>query len=314
MIKIKNNNIDDLHFDITLEGQDINHVIINTIRRVILSLIPVYTYRDITIEKNTSVFNNDQIRLRINNFPIFNIKNNKNTLKHIDRMKRNLHEKMDINQFNENDKNLPPLEKITMYCNAKNDKNELLNVTTNMCKFYNDEEEIKNIYDKPLLICKLKKDEELIFSATSVLGFGLASSIWSITDNCPFQELADDKFNLKFTSDGQIKTKDIFERAIHIIIDMLNKYQTLISKKSKSKDDYKGELIIDNEDHTFGNLISRSLQNHKNIEFAGYKLNHPLVREITIKYITNGGKSFNDIIKESFDTTIKIYEKILSLI
>jgi DNA-directed RNA polymerase subunit L len=314
MIKIKKNKIDNYNFDIDLEGNDVNHVIINTLRRVILSLIPVYAYNIIDIKKNTSVFNNDQIRLRINNFPVFNIKNKKDTLQHIDRLKRNFYNKLDMNDFSDKDQDLPSLENITMYCDAKNEKEELLNVTTDMCKFYNEEEEIKNIYDKPLLICKLKKNEEINFTAKTVLGFGLVNSIWTTTDNCPFDEIDENKFNFKFTSEGQIKAKDIFERAINIIINMLNKYKKLIVKNNQNTDDNKGEIIIDNEDHTLGNLISRSLQNHKNIEFAGYKVKHLLIKEIIIKYITNGGKSFNDIIKESIDYTIKIYEKILSLI
>ena len=72
-INIKSNNF--LKFNIT--GSDINEVVLNTIRRVILELIPTYAFArdDIIIEKNKSIYNNDYMTNRISNFPIWGITN-----------------------------------------------------------------------------------------------------------------------------------------------------------------------------------------------------------------------------------------------
>lgn len=312
-IKIIKHKIEDNYLEITLESNEINHVIINTIRRVILSLLPTYAFyqKNINISKNTTVTNNDYLKLRISNFPIYNINNKENTIEHLTRLKKNFHNNLNINEFIDDDKNLPELEKITMYCNVKNDNKDLLNITTNMCKFYNDDQEIPNIYKKPLLICKLKPGEEINFTATTELGIGLVDAIWTTTDNVPFEQINDNKFKLKFESDGQLKCLDIINRSIKIIINHLLYYRDILVKELENNK-FKGDIIIDNEDHTFGNLISRSLQDHKNIEFAGYKIDHLLVRTVTIKYITNGGKSISNIIMESLSDKIKLYENILS--
>ena len=55
-----------------LEGKDINFVTINTIRRVCYNNIPIYTFDPnlVKITNNTSVYNNDYMRLRISNLEI----------------------------------------------------------------------------------------------------------------------------------------------------------------------------------------------------------------------------------------------------
>jgi len=58
---------------LNMSGRLINTVIVNTLRRVILTLIPTYGFNteNINITKNTSIFNNDYMRLRLSNFPIY---------------------------------------------------------------------------------------------------------------------------------------------------------------------------------------------------------------------------------------------------
>ncbi len=51
----------------------INHTIINTFRRVILTSIPIYVFNKITISENTSIFNNNYMHNRIRNLPVFGI-------------------------------------------------------------------------------------------------------------------------------------------------------------------------------------------------------------------------------------------------
>jgi DNA-directed RNA polymerase alpha subunit len=58
-----------LEFELT----GINHTIVNTYRRVILSDIPIYAFDNITITENTSVFNNNYMKLRLRNLPVIGI-------------------------------------------------------------------------------------------------------------------------------------------------------------------------------------------------------------------------------------------------
>jgi len=60
---------------IEFSGKDVNHVLINTLRRIIIQHIPTYAFNKIDIAKNTSVFNNDVLRLRLSCFPVHNIEN-----------------------------------------------------------------------------------------------------------------------------------------------------------------------------------------------------------------------------------------------
>ena len=50
----------------TINGKDINYITLNTLRRVILTLVPTFAFdsENIIIEKNTLVYNNDYIKLR----------------------------------------------------------------------------------------------------------------------------------------------------------------------------------------------------------------------------------------------------------
>ena len=63
---------------IRFEGKSINYIIINTLRRIILNHIPTYAfeYKSIDINQNTSVYNNNYMKNRIEMFPIPNIENN----------------------------------------------------------------------------------------------------------------------------------------------------------------------------------------------------------------------------------------------
>ena len=62
--------------NLKLKGEDINHIITNSIKRIVQSDIPIYAFNDFDITKNTSVFNNNYIKNHIQNIPIWGIDNN----------------------------------------------------------------------------------------------------------------------------------------------------------------------------------------------------------------------------------------------
>ena len=63
------------HLKLRLKGKNINHVYVNTLRRVILEDIPSYSINPelININKNSSVYNNDYLRNRLENFPLIGL-------------------------------------------------------------------------------------------------------------------------------------------------------------------------------------------------------------------------------------------------
>jgi DNA-directed RNA polymerase subunit L len=62
-----------------------------------------------------------------------------------------------------------------------------------------------------------------------------------------------------------------------------------------------------------GNLLTRGLQDHPNTAFCGYKIDHPEINELVIKYKTEG-KTFSKILQDTVKSLIKTFESISSQI
>jgi DNA-directed RNA polymerase subunit L len=344
----------------------------NTLRRTIMELIPIYAFdkNDIDITKNTSIYNNDYMRIRLCQFPVIGILNNYDTINR----SAELEYEANISTFEKKVEDLSILEQkeliekteksknFTMYVNIKNTTNEILNVTTDelYTKFYYNAEIIESPYKQKLLIIKLKPGEEFRCTTISTLNIGLKGSHYMPNSVCTFSEPIFEsnksdsesdseskteiktnleyKFNLE--SLKQISEKEIIIRACAIIDIKLNNFLNILTKKIieyKSElycDDFnldnkivsltesdtitdsairntsddvleqhriKGIIKIENESHTFGNLLTRYIQDHPSILFAGYKINHLLIKELTIGYKTDGVdivNILNDIIAQ----------------
>lgn len=284
-ISIKNLEKDKILFN--FKGSNIDNSSINTLRRIILSEIPTYAIPkyNIHIEKNTSVFDNDHMNLRISMLRIPNIKN-------------------DVNYFHKDGKYNQ--NKIEIYLNVVNNNPNILNVTTNDLTVYIDGTDIENPFDKeyPDLIIKLKSLEEFKFRATAVLGKASMHDLWAAATPCYFTEISENEYDFQFESLGQLTHKEILKKACAIIVEKLEEIETLIgdnyndSSLDKTK---KIILILENENHTMGNLITTALQNNPNVEYAGFKKDHMLINEITIRIDTinyNPLKSFFETISK----------------
>lgn len=261
---------------IEFSGNDVNHVLVNTLRRTIIQHIPTYAFDNINIIKNTSVFNNDCLKMRLSNFPIPNIENNTT----------NMYQQI-INDDLDSDK----ISQFQVYLEMKNTELNIKNVTTDDAEYFNKEKKIKNIYkknenNKPLLIVNLKHNEEIKLSIFSSLNIGKVHIKYSPVSYCVFEEVNKNTYLFKLESNGQIEEYDIIKRSCDILIIKLNIIKNQL-KDINIENTFNGELEFKNEDHTIGNLICDKLQNHKNIAYAGYKLDHLLVENIIIKYTTN---------------------------
>ena len=309
----------DNRLELTLEGKDINHVVINTLRRVGMTDIPIYSFDDIEITENKSIFNNDYMRLRIRTLPLTNVANKVIYLDDIEKEKvispenKLLEENAEIAignddiDFNEvkqvvND----TYDMITMFLDIQNNKDEILSVTTDDCKFYNNGQEIKNIYNDPLLLIKLKKDQKIKLSAISKLGKEKTSGLYSAVSILTYKQLTDNKFKMIMESRGQLSEYRIMYVASMNIIKFMENILEMIPEDNSNLE---GELHSNNLDHTYGNLLVTGMLQHKDVDFAGYAKPHLLDNKIVIKYILKKN-SIYQVVKDVSEYYIQLFTKL----
>ena len=297
---IENNNIFKTdHLKLRLKGNDINHVYVNTLRRILLEEIPSYGINPdlINISKNSSVYNNDYLRNRLENFPLID-----------------LNFKLDLEEYNklrtytrgiENFNNDYEDNSINMYLDVKNNEDKILNITTSDIKYYINDKSEKNIYKKDLLICKLKKNEELNLSIKVDKGVGLNHSRYSVA-HVYYEQFGDNNFLLTIEPRGQLSMKEIILRGLEILKYKLDLINEKFSKESI--DDSEGVIVLNNEDHTIGNLLTYRLQENSSINFAGYDLEHLLIKDVRIRFSIKDNKKINNILKNEIKYLIDYYD------
>ena len=315
-----------------LSGPDINYVIVNTIVRIGLSLVGSFAFNPlyINIDKNTSIFNIDQMKLRIANIPIINKDYKKlvvaNTINLVDKC---IELEIEANEsiFQTKKDNLQEIETIEMkkkellnnlymFIEAKNTTNDIMDVTTNdqYTSFFLNDTKIPDIYPKEVLIIKLKPGEEFVCNAVADFNIPMINNMYSTVSVFAYDEINDHEFDIVLESQRQIEEEDIIKRCCMIAIKKLHNIQAIILEKiqlSTIQDiEYEGELDIENENHTLGNLLTRALQDHSKISFCGYKIDHPDINELVIKYKTEG-KPFSKILQDVVASQTKIFESII---
>ena len=293
----------------SFEINDIDIAIINGIRRTILTDIPVVGFigeDEITIDiiLNSGPLHNEILNHRIGLIPL-----------HIS--------ERETEDYEDNS--------LEFELHVKNDGNNILNIETNMINGSRNGtqltvQELSKIFPtnkvtkNHLLITKLRSDEELHFIAKAVKKTSRLNASFSPVSLCNFYyiqdpALAEKEDNLldkerafyknKFGDANVIKfeietvndlhPKYLFNKAIEIIIDKLNKLRnnitdpdTVYIKIKKFKDlDNTFDFIINDEDDTLGNII-QSLVHNKYIRdkkpvigdimctYIGYICPHPL--------------------------------------
>jgi len=320
-----NDEIGDSNLNIKIEGINIDYIIINTIRRTIFSHIPIYAYNIFKFEKNTSIFHNNYLKLRFQHFPVRSIKNT------IDFIDSNIKTKDTLNKINENDENdentvdvevnndlnSSSLNQLTMYINYKNKTNEIVSVTTAHAKFYYDEKQIPSPYKNEALLLKLQPNQEISLSAITNIGTEEIDTIYSAVSTIAYKQINDNEFDFNIKSRGQITEKRILQVAlINIERNMQNFLNLFIKGIEKGIDisEEEGVIIINNEDHTLGNLISRGMQQHSKINFAGYNLPHPLAKKVHFHYQLKKDGDIKKVIEDVINYYSEIFSNISKII
>ena len=181
--------------ELKIKGKSINYIIINTIRRTILSNIPIYAFNDFNFTVNESIFNNNYMKLRLKNIPVWGISNT------IDKFTQEIKPQMnnvleedglndvpiddDIDLENDSNVNTSSLNQLTMYVDYKNTENTIITVTTNEAKFYHSNINIQNPYPVAIPLIKLQPNQSINFSAITVLGIEKENSIYSLKKKAP---------------------------------------------------------------------------------------------------------------------------------
>lgn len=296
------------------KGKTVHSSITNSLRRCSLNEIPTYAFcsDSIIIEENTSIYDNDYMRLRIEQMTIPNIKIPVIILD--DKYWKNV-DYSDLNREKDPKDNL----NIEMVINYRNDTNDIVNLTTNDIELYKDGENIKNRFDNkyPHLIIKLRPGEVFKCTAKAVLGKGLSNNIWAAaaTSYHEYEYETPNNIILTIESQGQLDEYEIIKRSCMIIIDKIKKNKDRIENglNDEIKNGNFVELKLDNESHTIGEVINDFLQINDDIAFSGLSRPDLLKEEIVIKMKSVKNNPLKPLF-ETMDYVIKIYENILEQI
>ncbi len=302
----KNEIVSELGFskiDINMKGPELNYVIINSIKRMIQSKIPIYIFNNFDITVNTSVFNNNYIKGHVQNIPVWGIENMIDEYITVNEEEEENDEDDDNSELmgiinvdsklNVNNKIDKSLNKLTIYVDFKNKTSENLAITTDHAKFYYKEGLIKSPYKNAVQIIKLQPGQEIKMSVKAELGNEEVSGLYSAVSACFFKEKNDNDYDFIVESRGQLTEKRIIEVALKALNKMLQNFLEILPKNQGLE----GKIVVDDEDHTLGNIISYGMQNHSAVKFCGYNTPHPLKKQIIIHYKLENG-NLNTIMKD----------------
>ncbi len=319
-IKIKlidyQNELGDSRLEFKIMGKSINYVVMNTIRRTIFSDIPIYAFDNIKIDKNSSIYHNNYLKVNLYNMPVWGIDH---TLDYINKKSKIINEIInEENDETEDDVDLEDNKKIkmssmkefTMYINIKNTTNENITVSTQHAKFYYDEKNIDSPYKHHIPITKLKPNQEINLAAISQVGTEIEDAKYSaVCINC-YKQIKDDEFDYIIESRGQLSEKRIIEIGlINIERHLLNFKKLIDANEDINNDNIQGLITVNDLDHTLGNLITKGMQQHKHIDFAGYNLQHPLLKIIHFHYKLNKG-NIKTVLTDVCDYYIELFNDI----
>ena len=292
---------------LNFKGKHVYPSVTNSLRRLALSEVPTYAFiaDSIIIEENTSVFDNDEMRNRLEQFTIPNV--NVPVL-HLD---EELWREVDYS-----DKNRPRHENdninLEMVVNFRNNTVNNVSVTTNDATVYQDGENVSDKFDSnfPWLITKLKPGQVFKATCKAVLGKGLRNNVWSSVATAYHSYDSEQDINLTLESQGQLDEYDILVRSCHV---MKTKIKNLINKLSRNldKDDIANQKMLlvrfDKEDHTLGEIVNEFLQESDDVIYSGVQKPDHLKNEINIKMKSVKNNPLKPLLK-TMEDVIGIYD------
>jgi DNA-directed RNA polymerase subunit L len=295
-----------------ISGKSATCTLVNSLRRLVIDYIPTYAFTKelITIERNSSVFDNDYMALRLSQITPQKIQNKIEFLE--DKYWKEINYSNPERLKHPDDKTL-----IEFYINTKNNTKDILNVTTNDSKMYVDGEEIKMFDEKyPHLIVKLKPEQTFICRCVGSLGVGKRHNIWSAVSTAYYEEIAENKYKLFIESQGQMDEYDALYKACTIMKEKILYTREYIKDNydtPQMKNEKKISIKIENEDHTLGNVLTEAIQHNKGILYAGLSKPYFMVDTIIIK-LESVEKNPLKYVYESCDDVMSQFDDIQKII
>lgn len=286
------------------EGESVNPSFINSFRRILFNDIPTYAFSadNIDITKNTSVFDNDEMRCRLSQL----------TIPDINVPVEYLDQKYYLNN-NQDEKHPNDKEIIELILNITNDTNENMNVTTNNAKIYINGDLIQKFNkDFPHLLIQLKPKQEFYCRCVGKLGVGYINNIWSGVANAFYDVDDNNEHKYKFTllSQGQLTEYELMKRSCIYIKHELKRVRDIILmvyKDNKLENINSLKIKLEKVNYTVGAVINEFLQLHNQITFSSIIKPDHLVNEIVLTFFVIKNVKPLDVLFEVFDDLDKLY-------
>ena len=154
-------------------------------------------------------------------------------------------------------------------------------------------------------------------SAITNLGTEKQDTNYTAVSIVTYKQINDNEFDFTLESRGQITEKRILQVAlINIERNLKNFLNVFLEDLSKDIDvsEEEGLIIVNNEDHTLGNLISRGMQKHSKVNFAGYNLPHPLANKVHFHYKLEKNSNIKKIMEDVVEYYLELFSSIGKLI
>jgi DNA-directed RNA polymerase subunit L len=288
-------------------GGSINSSFINSLRRIVLLYIPTYAFCKASIEitENTSVLNNDYMRLRLEQFTYPNLKNN------IVFLPEKYWKNVSYSNI-KRDRHPDDKTNIEYIINVTNNQKNTINVTTEDMVIYEDGEKIQGKFSKefPMLVVQLKEGQSFKCRARCVLGLGIANDIWAGASNVFFDELEEGKYKFTIESQGQMDEYELLKKACIIMMDKMEKLKNYFKEMFKNvnlKNTNEVTIELDNEDIMIGSILNETFQMNKHVQFSGLSRPYSFTDKIFIKIVTDDNDPMPNIF-ESIDYIILCYK------
>jgi DNA-directed RNA polymerase subunit D len=281
---------------ISLELKDYDISYANGLRRTLMSKIPTYAINNITVINNTTSYNNDYIKNRLELIPL----------------------KSDSDMDN------------VIFTLKASSEDELLDIFTESLNSSNG----KKYFPGDILVLTLKPGQAIQLECSISKNIGSYHSKHSPICGIQFEMMPKDPKEkdyiyrqrnfvpnhiiLSYESIGMFPADKLFTMSIDLIIDKLafikksieeeNPEKIQIIKYNPMDDTY--EYIIDNEDHTIGCLINNTNLENKECGFSGIIKPHPSFDKITMRVKGTPKTHSNKIMLNSISEITKNMEKI----
>ena len=252
-----------------LSGNGIHYTFMNSIRHG-CSMLPTYAFHTDKIQiikKNNekkSIYDDTYMKCRLSQLPIRNIDCD------ICYLEQKYYKDVDFNNY---EKHPDDVMEIEYFINSKNNENKMvMDVTTDNMIMKVNGKNIKNNLKVPILLIKLRPNEEFECSMKAVMSIGKHNSIFD-SCNCYYEEIKDDKYILILESIGQNSEYRLLQKVCDLLIIKLKIIEENIKNNEKNiKINDENTLIIDfeNENYTTIGMVNYLLQcSEKTVEYSG---------------------------------------------